>query len=355
METKHLWLVAGHSGGHLLPALELGRRWFEKNSEGSVTLFTTKKELDTSIAYNHRLVTSFVFLPSCRLPGKKFWKYPLLFGGLLYVFIVALYQGFRFRPEKVISTGSLISFPVVLAAWVLRIPIDLYELNVIPGRAVRMLTRFAQSIYVPFKQTQEWFKRYQPAVTTKCKTASYPLRFFQNAKERYSRDVLLKRFHFSKERKTLFILGGSQGSLFLNLLVKQLVERSKELKNRIQVIHQTGMNTEVDWHSFYAKHTIPAITFSYSHDIVPYYALADLVISRGGAGSLFELAHFCKKSIIIPLKLLAEGHQVANAQAMIEEHPELFTVLDQGEVKNDHAIFAAQVDAVLNESVSKQR
>jgi UDP-N-acetylglucosamine--N-acetylmuramyl-(pentapeptide) pyrophosphoryl-undecaprenol N-acetylglucosamine transferase len=133
--------------------------------------------------------------------------------------------------------------------------------------------------------------------------------------------------HFSPERKTIFVLGGSQGSLLLNETIKKFVEH--EPHGNYQIIHQTGAFQENSWRQFYMSHTIPAFTFGYDEHVHEYYAFADVILCRAGAGTLFEIAFFKKPCIVIPLVASTTDHQIYNARAMVEQYPELFTVVEQ--------------------------
>ncbi|MCK4518070.1 hypothetical protein KAT92_04795, partial [Candidatus Babeliales bacterium] len=96
-----------------------------------------------------------------------------------------------------------------------------------------------------------------------------------------------------------------------------------------QVIHQTGSRDKTDWHNFYKQQNIPAHVFAYEDHIQDFYLLANLIICRAGAGTLFELAFFAKKAVVIPLKAKTTDHQIANAREMAKRYPDLFIVREQ--------------------------
>ena len=78
---------------------------------------------------------------------------------------------------------------------------------------------------------------------------------------------------------------------------------------------------------------IPAVVFAYKEDLAPCYGAADIIISRGGAGSLFEALFFNKPCIAIPLETSSTAHQKDNARALSQNYPELFTMLTEQEIK----------------------
>jgi len=330
-KNKILCIVAGGSGGHITPAIELGKKWKNNNKNGSIIFFGNNKKLDKKIHAKSVLKTSFfktnLFLLT-NLPGKKIWRYPKFLFQLTFTFFKSLFFLYKNRPEKIISTGGLIAIPICLAGKILKIPIELHELNVIPGKAIKFLSPIAKDIFVTFEQSKKFFKG--------AKLEKYPLRFSPQIK-----NLSLKKT--SNSKKTIFFIGGSQGSLFLNNLLKKIVLEHREIIKNLKIIHQTGQNDKTDWKAFYKKHKISATHFSYSKTMKDWYLLSDLVISRGGAGTLFELEFFKKKSIIIPIKSVASDHQKHNAIAMVERNPKLFTLLDQDLIKKDFNVFLTQL------------
>jgi UDP-N-acetylglucosamine--N-acetylmuramyl-(pentapeptide) pyrophosphoryl-undecaprenol N-acetylglucosamine transferase len=264
---------------------------------------------------------------------------------MVWGFIKTLIWLTRYKPTKVITTGGLLALPVGYAAWVLRYPLDLYELNVVPGRAVEALAPLATNIYAVFKATQQ----YLPS----CKQIPYPLRFTEQDRVsdhtsliQHLNDMLRvsqsNELLFDPSRKTLMILGGSQGSQLLNRLTRQFCMDHKHLLHNLQVIHQTGAFEEHWWRDFYKSVNVPAYTFSYNQRINECYQLADLIVCRAGAGTLFETVFFNKPCIVIPLVADTTDHQVNNAQEIAGMHPDLVTVFQQESVMlGQHKLFAA--------------
>ena len=141
------------------------------------------------------------------------------------------------------------------------------------------------------------------------------------------------------QKKTIFINGGSQGSLFINRTIKEWINLNTHTHALIQIIHQTGARDVAGWKEFYQQHDIPAIVFDYKDDMTAYYQAADVIVCRAGAGSLFEALFFEKPCLVIPLDIKSTSHQKYNAYAMKQAHPELFAVLTENEMKKDNTAF----------------
>ena len=173
-----------------------------------------------------------------------------------------------------------------------RIPISIFELNATPGKTNKILSFFAKNVYVTFHDSSKYFKKIQ------CKFVDYPIRF--NSKNIIEQKEALKQIDFDETKKTILILGGSQGSSFINQVVKKIFSENNFQK--IQIIHQAGKDEYLQMREFFKKNNIKSVVFDYFHDLSIYYCAADLVICRAGAGTLFETKFFNKKAVIIPLE-----------------------------------------------------
>ncbi len=307
--------AAGQSGGHIIPCLTLAARHKQEKPHSYVLFVSSNSAVDQTILEKNDVVDQHVPL---FLSHKRSWyRMPLLCMHLVWATLKSFYLLRRRKPSRIISTGGIVAVPVLIAGWLLRIPIDLYELNAVPGKATKAIAPLASRIYVCFAHAKQYFPK------QRCVLTQYPIRFNNETSTPFSQ--------FSNDRLTIFVQGGSQGSQLINRLIKKLIESHPELSTTIQLIHQTGSDRKTDWVKFYRQYEIPAHVFPYNHDMAPYYQQADLIICRSGAGALFESLHFQTSCITIPLETKRNTHQLDNAQAMISEHPELFTMIRQDE------------------------
>lgn len=330
--------IAGKSGGHILPALTLIRRHKLTRQDDRIVLFTTDSELDHKIRQESSLITEHVAIDLENVPNK-IMQYPRFLWHVLRVFKQA-WRYFRInKPDKIVSLGGYISIPIVLAAYLRRIPIEIYELNVIPGKANLFLARYATTIFICFGASSTYFKR-------SCSLTAYPIRFNKELRE-YPQSTMLHELNLSLSKRTILLLGGSQGSIFINNLWRAWVQENTHLHDSLQVIHQTGNQDSFNWKAFYAAKKIDARVFDYTTTVEQYYLATDLVVARAGAGTLFELQFFGKRAIIIPLRTKTTDHQMENAQAMMLQCPYLFTILDQNDCEQDPTnAFKALTDAI---------
>ena len=328
MKKHILCFVAGKSGGHIIPCLTMAEHYKKQHPQAQIIFFSTNTPLDTKLLAQHPLLAK-------QIPFKlnHIWH-------LARAFFTSIYYLHKLKPQKVISTGGLVSVPVCIAAKLLRIPIELHELNAVPGRATKFLAPLAQSIFVCFKKAQEFFPQ------KKCSIASYPIRYTH--KQSVSPQAARTKLKLGPHRKTIFILGGSQGSVFINNVIKQILEDNDSMRNIIQVIHQTGSHDKTNWADLYQHYNIPAHVFPYANNLADCYTAADLIICRAGAGTLFEALFFNKPCIAIPLETKSTAHQLDNARTMTIEQPELFCVLRQRDIEAETGLLSKHIKAWAN-------
>ena len=326
MIQKPICCVAGKSGGHIIPCLQFAKKQYLKQNTPLLFISTTAS-LDKKIVAQFPEITNHLELALRNVPYGAWWKLPLF----AFSFIQATWKGFwhlkKYKPSCIISTGGFVALPVCIAAKLLHIPISLFELNVIPGKAVGVLTKLATTVFICFKETQSYIKR--PCVLT-----AYPLRFSETSKKITSEEAKLQ-IGFSENKKMLLILGGSQGSQFLNTLIQQI---PNTVLQTYLVVHQTGAEQVTECSNFYARNNIDAQVFAYRDNLAFYYQAADIIICRAGAGTLFEALFFEKQTIVIPLETKITDHQLDNAYAMQRMRPDLFFVLRQGELVKDREL-----------------
>lgn len=323
--------VAGKSGGHLLPCITQATAIQKTNPNVNVYIFSSGSQLDKDILDKYKNLHHSMPTELGNLPYQKPWLIPWFAYKTSLYFFKTLQQLYNIKPLKVVSFGGFVSIPVCLAAKCLGVPFELYELNVEPGKTTTFLSKFTDKVYTCFNSTKKYF----PHKT--CIHFDYPIRF--TAKDKiFIPQLLLSEYNLSPTRKTILILGGSQGSILLNETMKETINKYQQLSTSVQIIHQTGAQDNFDYVSFYKKHNIPAQVFSYSEKLKDFYNLANVIISRAGAGTLFEIKFFDKKCITIPHETANTNHQIKNVLELQRESPDQFVIIKQSDFTSDSLI-----------------
>jgi UDP-N-acetylglucosamine--N-acetylmuramyl-(pentapeptide) pyrophosphoryl-undecaprenol N-acetylglucosamine transferase len=213
------------------------------------------------------------------------------------------------KPDVIFAKGGFVSLPIGLAAKTLKIPVVVHESDVVMGLANRKLSSFADKVCVSFPASN-----YQDSIESeKIIETGNPIRDDILVGDK---DKLKSELGFTDEIKTLLILGGSQGSKFINELVLENIE--KILKNW-QLIWVTG-DKGIDIITYQVENIDEDLRSKVklygflTTEMADVYAAADLVVSRAGSNVLFELAALSKPAILIPFDEAAGSHQLENAK-----------------------------------------
>ena len=312
--------AGGGTGGHIYPILAVTEELQKAAINGKIDLnlryFSDPERYNFLLASNGILVSK-IFSAKLRryFDIRDLFDIPLFFISVIQSF----WKVFWFMPDVLFSKGGPGSLPVVLACWFYRVPIIIHESDSAPGLANLMASKFADRIAVSFNSSTEFFIAKNAELSEKIALTGNPTRksLTDNALEQ---EAAKQIFSFDSKKPLILIIGGSQGSAKINDF---MLNASLELMEAdIQVLHQTGVNNFDD-----AKKELKFILENYTekemarYKIVPYfekdlqdaYAAADIIISRAGSGSIFEIAAFGKPSILIPLQKSAQNHQIQNA------------------------------------------
>lgn len=294
-------ISCGGTGGHLSPGISLAEGLTARGHK--VTLLISKKRVDARLIEKY---PQFEFIP---VAGTGFSLNPFL----LLRCIVTQTQGFlhclrlaRFRrPDGIVGFGGFTSAPVVVAGWLLGVPVALHESNRIPGLAVRVLGRLAQRVYLP------------PGVRlpgVRARRVRYMGMPVRREIRRLAAAEARAALGLDPLRKVLVVFGGSQGSGPLNdFVTAKLPILASE---GIQLYCVTGLGKgEAATREHPAKDggMVRAHFVPFCDRVAELLSAADLVLARAGAGTIAELIRCETPAILVPYPQAADDHQRANA------------------------------------------
>ncbi len=314
--------TGGGTGGHIFPIIALARQLKQIHTQ-SMTPIGPAEETTLEMfflgpdGWTKELLKKEGIRTRIILAGKlrryfSVWtlfdliKMPL---GLLQ----SLWYLYFWMPDVIFSKGGYGSMPVVLIGWLYRIPILIHESDTVPGLTNRWAAKLSQRIALSFDSAEEYFPPQKTALVGN-PVRSEVIQICQMVSQEVEEEAK-KLFQINGQKPILLILGGSQGAHSLNEFILQLLPQLLEnyeiihqvgSKNYHQIEKKVGQNQLVNYH-FYA--------FLDENQYAAAYLLAGLVISRAGAGTIFEMAACAKPSILIPLPQAAADHQRKNAFA----------------------------------------
>lgn len=301
--------TGGGTGGHFFPIIAIAREIKDIAEEERI--------LDTQFFYvgpespGEEVLEKEGVVISRITTGKvrryfSFWNFVDALK-IVYGLAQSFWKLFILMPDAVFSKGGYGSFPVLFVARIYRLPVIIHESDIIPGRVNKWAAKFASRVAVSFSKTAALFPADKVAVT------GNPVRkriLGGNANE------AREEFKAFTEKPVVFIIGGSQGSQVLNDTMLGIL---KDLVKRYEVIHQTGVKNYEDV-VLQARLILEGKMGDYH--VYPFldegqlrnaYLLSDIIVSRAGAGAIFEIAAWGKPSILVPLKDAAQNHQRENA------------------------------------------
>lgn len=296
-------IAGGKTGGHLFPGIAVAQA-LERICPDIIILF-----VGTNTPFETQTLEQYGY------PHKSITSKPIKGGTIaakaisMSIVLVSLIQSMvimkKVKPDFVIGVGGFSSFAVVLAAWVLGIHTAIQEQNSFPGLTNRLLSRFAGTIFTSFEKTKGFIGN------PKVKYVGNPVRKTKRVKS-FDHKVLPA---ISPDRKTILVTGGSQGAKSINTAFMDALELMDE-KNKFNIIHQTGVQDESIIRKKYSDLNITATIEPFFHDLPHLMEIADLAITRAGAGTIFELCMKGLPAILVPFPYASDDHQTFNAKAL---------------------------------------
>ena len=295
------------TGGHLSPALALIDSLINKPNVKTVFVgrrYNNDQEKSLSLEFKEieKRKIKFYHLATGRL--TRIFNFNTLFNILKIPlgFLTALKIIYQEKPDIIFTFGGYIAFPIALSALIFGIPLYTHEQTIKPGLANRIIALIAKKVFISFEETKKFFPKDKTIYT------GIPLKqsIFQSIKKPIS-------FKGIKKPK-IFVMGGSLGSHSINLLIEKILS---QLKKNYFVIHQVGNIRK--YHDFERLKKMADkdyyVTDHFFDDEIGYiYRNADLVISRAGANTFFELIALKKPAVLVPLPWSANNEQLNQAQ-----------------------------------------
>lgn len=305
-------IAAGGTGGHIYPALAVARSLRARLDDAELTWVGGHRGLEAGIVPPAGIPFRRLALRSLRSVEVNAHAIldPVRLGASVPQATALLA---RERPDAIFTTGGYVAVPILLAAAPLRIPVVLWDGNVVPGRAVRATARLADVIAVSFRATCQALAAAAPSVP--CYLTGTPIR----DTAAIDREAARNKLGIPAGVRVMLVFGGSQAVRRFNAAVADALPR---LVERVGVIHVTGEEGYAA--SLAGREALPAELRDRYHpfpflrdDMLSALAAADLVVGRAGSSTLAEVAALGLPIVIVPYPHAA-GHQTANARQLVE-------------------------------------
>ena len=297
-KKKKILIATGGTGGHVFPAYSLAN-YLIKN-DYHVKLTTDKRGFNYIRDFKNLDLTKISSSPLIRKNIFKFlFSLLIIKYSILRSIIFLLFN----RPSIVFGMGGYSSFPVCIAAAILRIKFVIYENNLVIGKANKYLLPFAKKIFVSYKDIEGISKKYFNKIL---EIGNIVREEIINFKIENNRNIELDKIK-------ILVLGGSQAAKVFAEKLPKIFEKIQGSEIPIKVYQQCQYEQNKQLFEFYKKTKIDFEIFNFTSKIIDYYSKVNLVITRSGASVLGELINVKIPFIAIPLPTSADNHQFKNA------------------------------------------
>jgi len=305
MKQHNMVFTGGGTGGHVFPGIAIAEKLLTEKEKYKIVWIGSNSGMEKEIVERYNI-------PFYSIPAGKLRRYFSIYNfidlfkisaGIIYSLILLK----KLKTNLIFSKGGFVTVPPVFAAKILGIEVISHESDLDPGLATKINSRFSKKMLFAYKETKENWNKTIPR--QELIVSGNPVRkdIFEGSIDR-GRAL----YNIPESKKIILILGGSQGARQINTLIEDILD---ELTKTYFVIHQMG---KLDYKESRRENYITASLFN--KDFPHILAASNLVISRAGAGTLWESGVLGKPSILIPLGSgTSRGDQVRNA-GFFENH-----------------------------------
>ena len=322
---------AGGSFGHINPALAIIKKFQKEEKDLEVLYIGTHNRMEKEIIPSENIpyeeIEIYGFTKNMKRNIKNIKCISTAYHKCLQIMK-------DFQPDVVIGVGGYVTYPVLKAAHKLHIKTFIHEQNSIPGKSNKMISKYADLIGVTFKHSMNYFHTKGKMIYTGHPCGAQALTAPKLNKE---------DFGLSKDKKLVIMMAGSLGSGSLNRKVKEMLHQVKN--ENFEILYVTGKahyDEFMEGESFSKN----VVVKPYVDHMVGLLKSADVVVSRAGAASLYELIALQIPSIIIPSPNVANNHQFYNAKEMIEAGA--FQMIEESDLNSEMLLKA--IKSLLEDS-----
>lgn len=293
---KKILLTGGGTAGHVMPHLALLP--YLKKQGYHIDYMGSYKGIEKTLIEKERV--PYYGIASGKLRRYFDWQNFTDLFRIAYGIVQASYKIGRLKPDVVFSKGGFVTVPVVIGAWINRVPVVVHESDMTPGLANKIALKFSKKICTSFEKTLKYLPSDKAVFT------GAPIRqsVLEGSKE--------KGFLFTgldQGKPTILLTGGSLGAKALNQALRDSLD---ELSKRFNVIHLCGKNNldpDLEGLQGYCQYEF------IGQELPDLFAMADYVISRAGSNTITELLALKRPNLLIPLPASqSRGDQLVNAK-----------------------------------------
>jgi UDP-N-acetylglucosamine--N-acetylmuramyl-(pentapeptide) pyrophosphoryl-undecaprenol N-acetylglucosamine transferase len=325
---KTIAILASGTGGHIYPALSIAKKYI---SQGYKVLWIgTPNGLEDKIVLEPNIIMKKINSQGIR--GKTLTKKIISLISFSQSIIQSILIFKKYKPNMVFGFGGFVSVAPSFVGYIMSIPVIIHEQNAIVGTANKINYYFAKRIYETFPLS---FNKNNKKIIYTGNPVRESFTKLTNPENKYKNN---------KSSINIMVMGGSQGSMFLN---KTMPFAFSHFYNKnISIKHITGQKDCKTVMSKYSSYQLNADVISYSDDIGSLYEWSDLVVCRAGSTSIAELSIIGRASLLVPFPYATDNHQVLNANYLAKNSSAIMLEESDDFVEN----FVSIINILLNDS-----
>ena len=296
--NKKITIATGGTGGHIFPAYSLAQHFKKKDYD--INVVTDKRGF--KILKNYKDIRINI-INSRKLDNKN------ILNALISIFQISLSIIFsvilltKLRPRLILGMGGYSSFPVCIAAKILRIPFIIYENNLHIGKANKYLLPLAKKMLVSYKELEGVNKKYILKTIEIGNIIRNEILQFKPLTQNKNQDLI-----------NIIVIGGSQAAKVFAEILPEIFKKCKDENIKLKIYQQCLSSQKEKLEKDYRDLNIDCEIFNFNLNLLSYFDKIDLAITRSGSSMLAELLNCCIPFISIPFKFSADNHQLKNAK-----------------------------------------
>ena len=306
-------VAAAGTAGHINPGLAIANKIKQEEKDSEIIFIGTSRGLENDLVprAGYDLKTVEAYGLSKKISIENFKNMYKTFKGIEEANRIIK----DFKPDIVIGTGGYICGSVVMAAKKNKIPVILHESNAFPGKAVKMLSKKADTILVSFEDAKERLPFAKNVVYT-----GTPIKIKKRSYKKEQKQKIIEEIGLNVKKPIVLIFGGSQGAKKINEAIIEIL--AQKLNKNYQIMWATGKKQYSAIKKDLEKNNLNIDSIE-NTKIVPYIYnmeevmnVSDVIVARSGAMSITEISNLGKPSILIPLPNVSGNHQLYNAKVL---------------------------------------
>jgi len=329
--SKKIIFSAGGTGGHIFPAINLMKHFFDKGYQ--VLLVTDKR--GNNFINNYSEFKSYVLAvgtPTNKNVLKKILSFFIITYSLFRSIIILKKE----KADLIIGFGGYVSFPISFVSKFFNLPLFIYENNSILGRANKYLLSSAKKIFLTKLIKTEFPEKYKNKIFKVGPILNKNIINYVESKK-----------NNNKENFSILILGGSQGAEIFGRIIPPVIKMIKNKGYEVAIYQQCIGSQKDSIVDYYEKNNIKNYVFEFDNNVLKLILSSDLAITRCGASTTAELAHTLTPFIAVPLPNSIDNHQYLNAK--FYEDKGCCWIMEQNNF-NSNNLFNLVIEAIRNKN-----